>query len=152
MVCLILYYKIHTIRITSLLINDSKIYAGTQDKGIYISTDKGYSWKSINNGLQEFHTISAILYNGKAVFAVCGNIYRLLNGNNVWEKTQTGIQGNDIVSIAYKDSILFALSTKALYSSSDNGINWNEVYAGSLFDSGSLVGINILVPCYIYLV
>ena len=143
------YYNLHFTRITSLLITGSKMYAGTEDRGIYISTDNGHSWRSINDGLVEssgdytyLPTIRAIIYNGTAVFALAGNIYRL-NGNNIWEKTQIGIQGSGVFSIAYKDSILFALTLEALYSSHDNGNNWNEIYSSSLFQSGSSVGIKI---------
>ena len=137
------YDNLHFTGITSLLINGSKIFAGTKDNGIYISTDKGNNWESINDGLPKVPTISALLYNRRSVFALAGGMIYRLNGNNAWEKTQNGVQANGVFSIAYKDSLLFALTLDALYCSNDNGNNWNEIYAGSLFNSGSLVGIKM---------
>lgn len=146
------YYNLHTSRITSLLFNDLKIYAGTDGNGIYISTDNGNNWDPINDGLPEYYdytyipTIGDLVYNGIAVFAICGNSIYRLNGSNVWEKIQNAIPDNGVFSIAHNDSILFALTLDALYSSGDNGNNWDEIYSGSLFNSGSFVDIKVFEP------
>ena len=145
------YYNVHVIPVTKLLINGSKMYAGTRYGGIYISTDNGSNWKSINDGLPEgsydfpdIPKIETLISNGSTIFALLheGGIYRLLEGNKVWGKTQTGISGG-VESIATKDSILFAVTGREIYSSEDNGINWNEIYTSSLFESGSSVRIKM---------
>jgi len=144
------YYNSHVIPVTSLLINGSNIFAGTEYRGIYISTNDGNNWTSINDGLPEgemdfpdFPVIENLANNETAVFAsVFGKgIYRLLNGNNVWEKTHDGILENLVSSIICEDSMLFAVTTRAVYISHDNGSSWNELYSG--FDSGGLSGIKM---------
>ena len=50
-----------SVKVNTIVIRDSSIFAGTNGKGIFVSTDNGENWKSINEGLQSkiVHTIAA---------------------------------------------------------------------------------------------
>ena len=144
------YYNVHITTVTSLLIHYSTLYAGTLYNGIYISTDNGNNWSPLNNGLPpgevDFPSIQFIQNlesNGTTIFVsvIDSGVYKLPTGSNVWQKANKGILEHTVLSFVKKDSILYAITTRAIYSTNDKGSNWDIVYDGSCFDSGSQVKV-----------
>ena len=50
-----------TVKVNTIVTKDSSIFVGTDGDGIFVSTNNGENWKSINEGLQSkiVHTIAA---------------------------------------------------------------------------------------------
>jgi len=44
--------------ITCFAVSGSDLFAGTQDEGVYLSTNDGTSWQAINNGLTDKNVTS----------------------------------------------------------------------------------------------
>ena len=144
------YYDVHITPITSLLIDGSKLYAGTRYHGIFVSSNNGNSWKSLSNGLPsgsyDFPStdeIVTMISYGNTIFASLDgdsrSVYKLSKGDNLWTKADNNLVNDynsvDLVtSFLTKDSSLFAVAIGGIYSTNDNGNNWKLVNDGTPFN------------------
>ena len=118
-----------TVKINSLVIIGSNIFAGTNGAGIFVSTDNGDTWNEKNEGLQS-KIIHTIFINGTTIFAgtETGASVSINNGLS-WNTINSGLPGLGVWSFAVSsnasgDTILFAGVWNGIYTSTDNGINW----------------------------
>ncbi|MGA9292680.1 MAG: T9SS type A sorting domain-containing protein [Ignavibacteriaceae bacterium] len=112
--------------------NKDKLYAGSESQGIFLSTDKGMNWKSINSNLPD-KSILSVLAIGDTIFAGTYNaLFISTNGGESWNASGEGIPGNTrIYSLAVFDTILFAgTNPGGIYRSSDHGLTWIQVFSG----------------------
>jgi len=120
------------VNVNTLIARDSMLLAGTNGDGIFISTDNGDHWKSMNEGLQSkivhaLFTIGTTIFagtetgasiltdtaagwrsinsglSGKSVWSFAGS-----NTTFVWDSTIYTSQLNPILCFAYRDGILFS--------------------------------------------
>ena len=86
--------------IISLASNDSCLFAGTTGHGIFVSTDKGYSWSQ--NGL-EFTSVTSIQIIGKKIFAatIDAGIFLSTDNGKSWVAKNNGLTNLKVLSIAY---------------------------------------------------
>ena len=77
---------------------------------------------------------------GFTVFATVYNhgIYKQNIGGS-WVPVNNGIPVINIQSVQNMNTVLYAISTSALYQSLNNGSTWEIAYNGSYFDSGVLI-------------
>ena len=112
--------------INSIVGRGSEIYAGAYDKGIYLSTDNGDSWKLYNQGLLGLE-VTCLLSTGSDIFA--GTYY---NGLYKLEgSTWTPVNVCDEVTVhalGFCGSVIYAAINNSIYSSSDYGTTWTKVY------------------------
>ena len=124
------------VKVNSIIIRDSSIFAGTSGDGIFVSTNNGENWKSINEGLQS-KVIHTILINGKTLPAGKARIFAgtetgvsvSTDNGESWRSINSGLSGLGIWSLAVSadsagDTTIFAGSWSGVYSSSDWGENW----------------------------
>ena len=125
-----------TVKVNAIVIRDSSIFAGTNGDGIFVSTNNGENWKSINEGLQS-KIIHTILITGKALSAGQVRIFAGTetgvtvstdNGEN-WRSINSGLSGLGVWSLAISadsagDTTIFAGTWNGLYSSTDWGEKW----------------------------
>ncbi len=113
----------------AIKINNNKIYIGTYDDptgngNIYISTNKGISWKysRLNN-----NTIYCIEKKDNLIFAGTqyNGLYVSSNEGNTW--LQTTINSGIVNSINVFDKYILAATGTKLYRSSDNGQSWLSI-------------------------
>ena len=89
-----------TVKINTIVTKDSSIFAGTNGDGIFISTNNGEDWKSINEGLQGkfIHTIliigKSLRPGGARIFAGTekGVSVSTDNGGS-WRSINSGLSG-----------------------------------------------------------
>jgi len=120
------------VKVNTLAISDSSIYAGTEGDGIFVSTDNGENWDSINDGLQS-KVIYTIFINGKTIFAgtETGAYVSTNNGLN-WNKINSGLSDNPVWSFTKSNianstqvgTTIFAGTWSGVYYSTNNGANW----------------------------
>lgn len=117
----------------SLAVNGDNIYLGTLSNGIYLSTDKGSSWKEINTGITN-KQIWSISVTDNALFAgtASGGLFRSADNGSNWTAANTGISATTIIrSVAKFNNKLFATSTnQGIYVSTDNGTTWAKQNTG----------------------
>src|SRR5205085_7399400 len=111
--------------------NNNFVYAGTESKGVFRSSDNGASWQMINNGIANDVKINDILLYGNYVFAAVSsscpgliNIYRSSNNGSSWAVSGNGIPNKIASSFAVKgNSIWTGVSTyneSGIYRSNDS--------------------------------
>jgi hypothetical protein len=145
--------KPDTNKITTIAADNSCIYAGTNNLGIYKSTDGGLNWTlkynvwygqtiSTNN-----KSITSLNINGSTVIgtAELGGFYSLDNGSN-WHGHEFGTWlrcNSSAISTNSSDSKTLFIATDykinsksqyegGLYSSIDNGTTWIQLKSGSV--------------------
>lgn len=112
--------------IHSLTLNKSILYAGTDQSGIWISSDKGLTWLQKNNGLDD-KRIYQLINDGSKVYALTGSngIYYSADSAKSW--TNIGLKNNLINSIAVNNGTLYACSFETIYVSTNLGASWTEI-------------------------
>lgn len=109
----------------------NNIFAGTNNYGVYLSTNYGINWTQISFNNQN---VWALAMSGNTIFAaVCeytdrsqfGNIYLSTNNGINW--TQTLSLNKPVNCFAtYGDTILAGTMTKGVYFSINRGVNWTQ--------------------------
>ena len=114
-----------------LAANDTIILSGTSGKGVFLSTDNGETWTSVNNGLTSNY-ISSIAINSTHIIvgtagAVSNGIF--LSTDNAKSWTTSFNSGNPTVDVIYavNDTIVLAGVSLGLQRSTDNGATWATV-------------------------
>jgi hypothetical protein len=85
------------IEITALFKFGEKIFAGTYNNGVYISSNDGTSWQSFNLGLNDFALYAKkFVSSGDTVFYATdgGGVYYLINNTNVWQSYNQNLPSN----------------------------------------------------------
>ncbi len=122
--------------ISSLLVLEGKVYAGTWNNGIYATTDNGISWTEKNHGLP-LKIINCFALVGSNIFASVGygnEIYLSTDQGESWTLKNNGLEqyadfnqlaviGDKIFTTSYSDSDIRG-GTKVIYMSSDMGNTW----------------------------
>jgi hypothetical protein len=117
------------------------IFAGTNEAGVFLSTNNGDSWKPVNVGLPRDHydptryaRVSALATNGALVFAALydrGVFLSADTGRN-WKKLPARGPGSYISGLVIVPSVsggsdLFAGAGSDVFLSTDNGTNWKPL-------------------------
>jgi photosystem II stability/assembly factor-like uncharacterized protein len=119
--------SIANISVSSLAINDSEIYAGTTN-GVYISSNKGTSWVTANNGLEDL-SVTALAISGTNIFAgtAQGGIFYSNDNATTWNKVNNGLTNTNIKCLAISGANIFAGTDGGIFHSNDNGSNWTKI-------------------------
>ncbi|QBN18637.1 T9SS type A sorting domain-containing protein [Flavobacterium nackdongense] len=144
----------------SLTIQNDTLYLGTLSNGIYRSTDGGFNWTQINNGITSMQIWNIAYVNGVLyASSTNGTVFKSLNGGDNWVLSNTGISSTTIIrNFAFFNNKIFATSTnKGVYISSDNGSSWAQHNSGIvglvaepllIVDTDLFVGVNQKVYKY----
>jgi hypothetical protein len=117
-------------RISSLINNGNNIFAGTNNYGIYLSSNNGDLWTPVNNGLSN-QNITALISKGNYIFAGTngsGVFYSTNNGNS-WTAANNGISISSMNIFCFHNdgTKLYAGTTFGVYLSTNYGANWAQV-------------------------
>lgn len=115
--------------VRSLITIGNNIYAGTIEKGVFISLDNGNSWTrtSLNNiTVWTFAAIGITLYAGTD-----GNgVFQSTNNGNNW--TQTSLNNKPVLSlITIGENIFAGTVNNGVYLSTNSGTNWTQTSLGN---------------------
>ncbi len=117
----------------SLMIDrNNRIFAGTLNQGVYISTDNGTSWSY--SGLNSVHNVTSFGLDstGNVIVATLSGIYRLTNNSSSWSLIQTETSISPPLSIASTQSnqLYVGTSSSGVIHSTDNGTSWSQCNFG----------------------
>ena len=119
-----------TSKITSIIIEGTALYAGTEGIGVFIKTELS-EWTRQSNGLPSLR-IYDMAKSGSAIYAGTeGGIFRSIdNGENWTELCGSCLQYNAVYSlVVYPDgTIIYAGLNKGGVKSIDGGCNWEEKF------------------------
>jgi len=132
---------------------EPQIFIGTNQGGVYRSTDNGANWSQINTGLTNTD-VTALIFSGSNLFAGTsfGGIYRSTDYGENWTEVNSGLSVLFINTLAVSGSNIFAgarysVTGGGVFLSTNNGTNWayvgltdNEVYSLAVLGSNIFAG------------
>ncbi|MDX2030729.1 MAG: YCF48-related protein [Blastocatellia bacterium] len=131
-------------RINALASLGNSLFAGSNDRGVFLSTDNGNTWASANNGIATAQILT-MLVNGTMVYAAAPNeVYVSDNNGQSWKPVGNGLAASFPGTTVTITKLL--ASGGKLYGASNIGIivnqggNWAPLFWGS-----PVYGFNTLV-------
>jgi photosystem II stability/assembly factor-like uncharacterized protein len=107
------------------------IFLGTQDGGIFRSTDRGKSWSSLSGNLPN-DSIRSIIPDHEDVIVATGNgIFRWKHDQQQWIGINAGLTKPAIQSLTItKTGELYAGTSHGAFRSEDGGAHWTDISQG----------------------
>lgn len=119
------------ISVLSFLSKDSLIFAGTHGDGLFLSSDKGASWRRVSSNLPSFTVIRSLASVGERVIAGTDRgIYISDEDGRNMTLADSSTEGLHVFDLVVFESDLFAGTGDGVYVSKDRGETWRAVNAG----------------------
>jgi hypothetical protein len=111
-----------------VLFNEGKnIYAGSNGKGLFVSSDNCGTWNPLNSHPINYSVIISIAVRGNMIFAgTIGGLFVSTDYGKAWIQRNEGIKNDFITSLSIKGDYIYA------------GTNGSGVYRAKLSDFGIL--------------
>ena len=111
------------------------VWAGTNDGGVFKSTDGGAHWSATNTGLANLDVRSLALHSdGQTVWAGTygGGVFKSTDGGANWSAAHTGLGNPDVQSLALHSDgqTVWAGTWDGVFKSIDGGANWSATNTG----------------------
>jgi hypothetical protein len=138
-----------SIYISDLAMVGSRLYAGTDAAGVFVSTNNSVNWAECNVGLTAT-SVGSIDIDGSTIFAEtdgrgCG-VFSSNDDGATWTPLNDTLKNLIVYAVETNGSKLFAcgsnLTTTGVCSSSDNGLNWTFNWTVSPGDDNSCMASN----------
>lgn len=112
--------------IDALFFFNNKIFAGTQNGGIYVSSDMGKTWNSLNKGLGNLTIRKLGAFHNKLYACTNGGLFSLNEKEDTWylEYGSNGLQVNGITEFANE---IYIGTNQGAFKSSDLSNNWKKL-------------------------
>lgn len=128
---------LRTALVASLAVNgQGDVFAGSNNLGMFRSTDHGTTWTAINAGLTEAWFPSVAVAGNGDIYAGSGtgNLFRSTDNGDRWGLLYTTPSGNRIYSIVFNQLGHIFLGTVfpggGVFRSTDAGLSWQPVNDG----------------------
>ncbi len=122
----------------------NRIWAGTDDGLIHVTTDGGGTWKSVTpsqmTSWQKVSVMEASHFDAKTAYAAINtfrlddlrpHILRTRDGGDTWTEITNGIPAEGIINVVREDpktkGLLFAGSEREVFFSTDDGDHWQSL-------------------------
>jgi photosystem II stability/assembly factor-like uncharacterized protein len=112
---------------------EPQIFIGTDQGGVYRTTDNGENWSQVNSGLTST-SVSALVFSGSTLFAgtSVGGIFRSTDYGLNWTEVNSGLSVLFINTLAVSGSNIFAgarysVTGGGVFLSTNNGDSWTYV-------------------------
>ena len=124
--------------------NTQVIYVGTDDVNVWVTTNGGGNWTSINAGLPDRwvtrvavdpydESIAYVTHSGHDISGTLPHIYRTTNYGSSWQSISSNLpEGpiNDVIVDPMNPSVLYVGSDVGVYVTEDLGGNWAPLGTG----------------------
>ena len=113
-------------KIAAIEVYGSKIFIGTPDSGLFVSSNNGSFWNSVT-GFPDKRITSIVSKNSKIYVATNGGgvFYSQDTGSNWVAMNNSGSYLN-FTSLAVSDTAIYAGSQNGLYKTYNNGLSWQQ--------------------------
>lgn len=109
--------------------NTNRIFAAGYMRGVYMSTNNGINWSSIQGPTDVF----SIAFSNPYLFAgtLWSGIFRTTNFGTNWITVNNGLQDNKVRTILVQSGVVYAgTEYRGIYKSTNWGINWEDANSG----------------------
>ena len=119
-----------------LMTEDGTMFTGSYARvtGVERSTDSGFTWAEVNNGLTEWLVECIAADSNGNIYAGTGGsgVFKSTNKGDNWNPSNEGLSRSDVQSIATKlNGDLFAGTAEGgIYRSTDQGQDWVSINSG----------------------
>jgi len=143
--------------IYSFLVDGTYIYAGTQNGGIFLSTDNGMSWTQMNSGFETRNSVLALAVSpngsgGTNIFAgTWAGVFRSTDNGTNWTQCNNGIAGTEVLSIGITrnvqgdEKIYAGTYGGGVFLSTSNGIDYTQINNGFAFTNSPMLVYSLAV-------
>jgi len=117
---------------TAISVSGTNIYAASHDtSGVFISTDNGVTWDSINNGLSN-KMVNALAVDGTNIYAgTYGGVFLSTDNGANWITLNIGLTNTSIQALMiYGTNVFAGTNNGGVFRSSNNGQYWHSVNTG----------------------
>jgi len=120
--------------VSSFAISGTNIFAGTYYGAVYLSTDNGTDWTTINDGLNTYYNYDAFAISGFYIFTGAtqsgstpdeGGVFVSANNGASWKTT--GLTNKYVYTLCATGTNIFAGTSNGVYLSTNSGVDWNIV-------------------------
>jgi photosystem II stability/assembly factor-like uncharacterized protein len=137
-------------RVYAIAASGPNIFAGTEWRGVFLSTDNGTNWRGVNSGMEKAYVLS-LAVSGKYLFAGTydSGVYRSTDNGGIWRTLNSGMTNLTVRVLEVRGACLFAGTDNGVFLSMDDGMHWTEVNAGlpSIRISGFIASGSDLYVC-----
>jgi len=117
--------------ILSFASNTNSIFAGTSGQGLFISTNNGIDWSSLNSGLTNLNVFSILIQDSLSMYlGTYGGVFKSTNNGINWVTYSNGITDLNVRVVKVLNSIMYAATYGGVFKSTNNGLNWSSSSSG----------------------
>ena len=132
-----------------LAIDGSKIFAGTDNGGVFYSSDGGKNWQAANIGLYN-NNIASLLSLGNDIYAGTfgaygAGVFISTNDGENWVSGGSVLANLNITSLTSIDTNIFAGTTMGLYRSTEADSNWISILPNTYIKDLAVEGSTLIV-------
>jgi photosystem II stability/assembly factor-like uncharacterized protein len=131
------------------LYNDGIIIAGTVRRGVCISYDNGFTWKTMNKGLYPYRSGSIQINDKNWIFSGVkdGGMFRSEDGGLSFKQINNGLNYPTVMSILLAGNKKIWTGTgSGIYCSTDDGDSWSLKSNGIKYDGCNIYSIFEVSP------
>jgi photosystem II stability/assembly factor-like uncharacterized protein len=112
----------------------SIVFAGTEGRGIYRTTNSGDTWIMVNSGLTDLNVQALAIdpQSTQTIYAATrgGGVYRSTDNGANWAQNNGGLNSLDVRALAIDPGtpgVILAGAQDGVYRSTDEGANWTPI-------------------------
>jgi photosystem II stability/assembly factor-like uncharacterized protein len=106
---------------------NNKVFAGTMQNGVFMSSDEGATWSAANHGIERRNVQALISKNGDLYAGTSDNgVYFSSDDGATWSNRSAGLGNVYIVSLFASTAGIYASTGEELYFSNDKGLSWTK--------------------------
>jgi len=110
----------------------TNLYVGTWDRGLFRSFDMGTTWERVNSGFRNSQ-VTALAVSDTNVFAGTNNasfFVAVEEGVQSWIQRESFPGKGNVLSIAVFASNVYVSTSKGVFQTNNNGLDWTDADAG----------------------
>ncbi len=133
------YGPVNDIACNAFAVIGKQLFAGT-NYGVFVSTDRGMSWRPINRGLPSLPKddrkyVNALAVSGDTLFAgIAGHlnfgVFRFDSQSQSWTEVNNGLLDRNINTFAVSGGKLFVGTESGVWVSTNHGESWKSANTG----------------------
>jgi hypothetical protein len=117
--------------VTSFVVMDSHLYAGTHGNGVLRFRESDTSWTPVNVGLTSTFVNALAVYDTNLIAVTTSGVFGSQDGGEMWIDVSSNLSGSFVYAVAANNTSIFAgLFSRGVYRSTDAAGSWNPVNQG----------------------